>query len=52
MSRCGKSASPDLWEPRGAVPGATRPLGYVESVDAGLLDALDKVRATLVKVLQ
>jgi four helix bundle protein len=27
-------------------------LGYVESVDAGLLDALDKVRATLVRVLQ
>ena len=26
-------------------------LGYVESVDAGLLDALDKVRATLVRVL-
>lgn len=25
-------------------------LGYVESVDAGLLDALDKVRATLVRV--
>jgi four helix bundle protein len=24
-------------------------LGYVEGVDAGLLDALDKVRATLVK---
>jgi four helix bundle protein len=27
-------------------------LGYVESVDAGLLDALDKVRATLVRVLR
>ena len=26
-------------------------LGYVEGVDAALLDALDKVRATLVKVL-
>jgi len=26
-------------------------LGYVESVDAGLLDALDKVRATLVKLV-
>src|ERR1019366_1941026 len=26
-------------------------LGYVEGVDAGLLDALDKVRATLVRVL-
>jgi hypothetical protein len=25
-------------------------LGYVAGVDAGLLDALDKVRATLVKV--
>jgi hypothetical protein len=25
-------------------------LGYVEAMDAGLLDALDKVRATLVKV--
>src|SRR5579863_10676987 len=25
-------------------------LGYVANVDAGLLDALDKVRATLVKV--
>ena len=25
-------------------------LGYVEGVDAGLLDALDKVRATLVRV--
>jgi four helix bundle protein len=25
-------------------------LGYVDGVDAGLLDALDKVRATLVKV--
>jgi four helix bundle protein len=24
-------------------------LGYVEDIDAGLLDALDKVRATLVK---
>jgi hypothetical protein len=24
-------------------------LGYVEQVDAGILDALDKVRATLVK---
>ena len=27
-------------------------LGYVESVDASLLDGLDKVRATLVKVLR
>jgi len=26
-------------------------LGYIESVDASLLDALDKVRATLVRVL-
>jgi hypothetical protein len=25
-------------------------LGYVEQIDAALLDALDKVRATLVKV--
>jgi four helix bundle protein len=27
-------------------------LGYVEEVDAGLLDALDKVRATLAKILR
>ena len=27
-------------------------LGYVESVDAALLDSLDRVRATLVKVLR
>ncbi len=26
-------------------------LGYVEDIDAGLLDALDKVRATLVKII-
>jgi len=34
----------------GACLDAAMALGYVESVDAGLLDALDKVRATLVKV--
>jgi len=32
-------------------PGLFLALGYVEGVDAELLDALDKVRATLVKVL-
>ncbi len=34
----------------GACLDAALALGYVEGVDAGLLDALDKVRATLVKV--
>jgi four helix bundle protein len=34
----------------GACLDAAMALGYVETVDAGLLDALDKVRATLVRV--
>ena len=34
----------------GACLDAAMALGYVEAVDASLLDALDKVRATLVKV--
>jgi hypothetical protein len=34
----------------GACLDVAMTLGYVESVDARLLDALDKVRATLVRV--
>jgi four helix bundle protein len=33
----------------GACLDVAMALGYVEGVDAGILDALDKVRATLVK---
>ncbi len=35
---------------RGACLDVALALGYVEGIDASLLDALDKVRATLVKV--
>ncbi|HEY8038253.1 MAG TPA: four helix bundle protein [Polyangiaceae bacterium] len=36
----------------GACIDAAMALGYVDAVDAGLLDALDKVRATLVKIVR